>query len=137
MIFLKKINKKAGLTKWVMSKNEQKPDGLTIIEKISSSDWAFVPEQWQVQMWAKVFEKLGPEGQLFICAAQLENSDSSLIPGINVSSQTKSLPDEDIAAYTTRITQQTINELLGTSPNSSVLVLPDGPYAVPVFKKHI
>lgn len=103
------------------------------LEKILSPDWIFVPEQWQAQMWAKVFEKLGPDGQVFVCAGQLECCDSSLLCGVTVSSHIKSFPDEGIEAYTTRMAQQTIDEQLRKSPNSRVLVLPDGPFAVPVL----
>jgi hypothetical protein len=101
-----------------------------------SPDWNFVPDQWQVQMWAKAFEKLGPDGKLYICAGQLEDCNSQIIPGINVASKIKRLAGEDESAYTNRMTQQTIDEILSNAPDSRVLVLPDGPFAVPVLEKH-
>jgi nickel-dependent lactate racemase len=103
------------------------------MQRILSCDWTLVPDQWQVQMWAKAYEKMGPDGQLFICAGQLENCNSDLLCGVNVSSRTKRFPDENPAAYITRMTQQVIDEHLRKSPGSRVLVLPDGPFAVPVL----
>jgi len=103
------------------------------IRTISSSDWSFVPEQWQVQMWAKAFEKLGSAKFFFTCAPQLENYTQKLIPETNVSSQIKRLAGETDIRFTQRMMQQTIDTQLGISPDSSVLVLPDGPYAVPVI----
>ena len=100
---------------------------------ISSPNWSFVPDQWQVQMWAKVFEKLGSAKKLFICAPQLENYTEKLIPETNVSSQIKRLEGETDISFTQRMMQQTIDTQLSISPESSVLVLPDGPYAVPVI----
>ena len=100
---------------------------------ISSAGWSFVPEQWQVQMWAKAFEKLGSAKKLFICAPQLENYTEKLIPETNVSSQIKRSEGETNISFTQRMMQQTIDTQLRISPNSSVLVLPDGPYTVPVI----
>ncbi len=108
-------------------------DARQFTRTILSADWSFVPEQWQVQMWAKVFEKLGSAKKLFICAPQLENYTGKLIPETNVSSQIKRLTGETNIEFTQRMMQQTIDTQLSTLPNSSVLVLPDGPYAVPVI----
>jgi nickel-dependent lactate racemase len=100
---------------------------------ISSDDWSFVPEQWQVQMWAKVFEKLGSAKKLFICAPQLQSYTDKLIPETNIASQIKRLTGETDIGFTQRMMQMTIDTQLSASPDSISLVLPDGPYAVPVI----
>lgn len=103
------------------------------LQTISADDWIFIPEQWQVQMWSKAFEKLGSTKKLFICAPQLQSYTDKLIPETNISSQIKRLTGETDIGFTQRMMQQTIDTQLSASPDSSSLVLPDGPYAVPVI----
>jgi len=42
---------------------------------VASKDWTFIPEQWQVQMWGRVFRRLGSTGQLIFCAPQLTGAN--------------------------------------------------------------
>ncbi len=104
------------------------------MQKILSDDWIFVHEQWGVQMWAKVFEKLIDPTNLYTCAPQLENSSPDLIPEINVASKIKRLENENDPEYAQRMLQQTIDGLIESEPDCSILVLPDGPYAIPRLK---
>jgi len=99
---------------------------------ISSADRSFVPKQRQVQKWAQAFERPGSVKKVFTCAPQLEGYTEKLIPETNVCRQIKRLAGETDIGFTQRMMQQTINTQLGISAGSSVLVLPDGPYAVPV-----
>ena len=88
------------------------------LEHILSQNWTFVPEQWQVQTWAKVFEYLKKSDNLYLCTDRLENSDQELLLESNVS---------------VRMMQKTIDDVI--QPQDSILVLPDGPYAIPVIGK--
>ncbi|MBN2456607.1 MAG: nickel-dependent lactate racemase [Sedimentisphaerales bacterium] len=105
------------------------------VQRILSDEWSFVPDQWEVQMWAKAFQKLDNPKNLYTCAARLENCSKDLIPETNVASQIKRSPGEDDLHFTERIAQERIDELVRSAPNAKILVLPDGPYAIPVFSK--
>lgn len=99
-----------------------------------SPDWTFVPEQWQVQMWAKVFRKIAMEN-LYYFAPQLPARDYQIIPGVNGN---KFLPEE--LRYTGR--PETISLFIENAIRScleapgaaelTVAFLADGPYGVPV-----
>jgi nickel-dependent lactate racemase len=102
------------------------------IRKIRSADFEFVPEQWQVQMWARVFEKLGAEASLLSCLPQLENIPDGLIPETNVSRLVPRNPDEADLDYLARMVETVLEKLIPNAADADVLVLPDGPYAVPV-----
>jgi len=47
---------------------------------IFSPDWAFIPEQWQVQMWAKLFSKIAFDDLIYY-SPQLTRFDYNFIPG--------------------------------------------------------
>jgi len=47
-----------------------------------SPDWTFIPEQWEVQAWARALEQLGPEGLVYY-SPQLTARDYALLPGFD------------------------------------------------------
>jgi len=49
---------------------------------LASPDWPFVPEQWQVQEWAKVFKRISMHDFVYF-APQLDDRDWRDLPGIN------------------------------------------------------
>jgi nickel-dependent lactate racemase len=104
------------------------------IETILADGWQFVPDQWQVQMWSKALQKLGSPKHLYTCATQLQYYPDELFPEVNVASQVKRLSGESDIDFTQRITQQTIDQIIKNVPDEEILVLPDGPYAIPVFE---
>ena len=104
------------------------------LEKILSDDWTFIPEQWQSQMWIKVFMHLQDAKNLFTCAPRLRTISDDLIPEVNVAAQaqrTKGQSDKDFAQ---KMMQQTIDMCIEKNSPENIAVLPDGPYAVPVLK---
>lgn len=103
------------------------------IKKLLSSDFIFVPEQWQVQMWARVFEKLRSTKNFFSCIPQLEKTLSGLIPETNVCCLIKRLPNESDLNYLQRMTEQILISQISNAAQADILILPDGPYAVPVI----
>lgn len=100
-------------------------------QRMLSKDWSFVPDQWQVQMWAKAHLHIGSPNHIFLCAAQLENCPEGLLAETNVASENTRLPGEDNLNFTRRMLQQTIDHLAERAADCRILVLPDGPYAVP------
>jgi len=105
------------------------PEGY--LEKILDPDWTFVPDQWEVQMWAKAYRRLAGPKEIHICAPQLEDCPEDLLPETNVAAQNKRLPGESNVDFARRILQETINQLTRGDGENGTLVLPDGPYAIP------
>ncbi len=103
--------------------------------KILSSNWSFRPEQWQVQMWARVFEKIATSSNFFSCMPQLEKAEPGLIPETNICFLIKRLPDETDFDYLQRMAEKTLASEIADAAHTEVLVLPDGPYAVPVINE--
>ncbi len=101
-------------------------------EKLLSDDWSFVPDQWEGQMWAKVFVKLTEPKRLYICAPRLAHLAAEAIPETNVARQMKPADGEDELAYVKAMVQDSIDEALADNPSADVLIMPDGPYVVPV-----
>jgi hypothetical protein len=50
------------------------------LKTIEGSDWQFTRDQWQAEMWGKVFRKIGEEG-LYYCTPQIREEDHCLLPG--------------------------------------------------------
>lgn len=103
------------------------------LKTLMSSKWDFVPEQWQVQMWARVFEKLGDFKKLYICSPQLDKYKNE-IPGINVASEIKRFNGENDVHYAGRLLQRTIDNLSNIGSKKTILILPEGPYVVPSIR---
>ncbi len=108
------------------------PDGFH--QRILSEDWSFVPDQWEVQMWVKVYCHLGDAKQIYICAPQLEDCPQDMLPETNVAAQNKRVPGESNTDFARRILQQTVDQLTEGFADEKILVLPDGPYAVPQLR---
>jgi len=49
---------------------------------ILSPDWTFVPDQWQVQMWTRLFSKIPPENFIYY-SPRLSFNDYKIIPGVD------------------------------------------------------
>jgi nickel-dependent lactate racemase len=106
------------------------PEGF--LQQILAKDWTFVPDQWEVQMWAKAYRRLAGPREIYICAPQLEDCPDDLLPETNVAARNKRLKNESNVDFASRILQQTIDELTKGFADKETLVLPDGPYAVPL-----
>ena len=106
------------------------PDELRSL--LYSDNWDFMPEQWQVQMWARIFACLGKAKSFYTCAAQLAEVAAESIPETNVAAQKPRKPGESDLAYTERMVQETLDELTAAG-EPTVLVLPEGPYAVGIL----
>lgn len=97
---------------------------------ILSDPWTFIPEQWGAQEWANVFIHLQDPRRFFICSHQLAQGQPDLLAETNVASLCPQNPGETPAAWLARMVNYSLSQLHLTA-EARILVLPDGPYAVP------
>lgn len=97
--------------------------------RLLSSDWTFVPEQWELQMWGRALRKLGDPSRLVYCSPQLTGTAFHGLPGRDGGAGlTGNLRGRDLAEA---MVQQSIDRALAAQPDSRIAVLADGPYGVP------
>ncbi|HLA82186.1 MAG TPA: lactate racemase domain-containing protein, partial [Thermoleophilia bacterium] len=105
---------------------------------ISSPDWTFVHDQWEVQMWAKVLQRVPPEN-LFYFSPQTTPSQYANLPcrkpGPWMAALTKLPPERQIAAFVSRALK-TATDLAATkgrtgSASPRAAFLPAGPCGIP------
>lgn len=102
---------------------------------IFSRDWEFIPEQWQVQMWARVFKRVNMRNLIY-AAAGLRAEDESLIPGVSAPEYLRGRSRDvssfdglsEIAQATIEAIADELRSLKGSTP--SIAVLQDGPYGI-------
>ncbi len=103
--------------------------------QILEASWDFVPEQWQVQMWAKVFQII-PTSNFYFFSPYLTQDHWADLPGNNAADLVTALPPA--ANPETRIgavTQNGVTCLIDRfrsahGRNPSIAFLADGPYGV-------
>jgi nickel-dependent lactate racemase len=100
------------------------------IQTILDPDWTFVPEQWEAQMWTRLFEKTSPENLLY-CSLEMSRDDFDWIPGTDA----RTLVEESTNLQ--KLTNKTIQWALGTltkrlGKRPTTAVLPDGPFGIPL-----
>lgn len=97
------------------------------LRTICSPDWTFLPDQWQVQQWAKVFTRI-PMDHLYLYSPQLDLTKWDPIPGINGADLIGEGGswDEFVSAALEDISKaegRPLNEM-------EIAYSPDGPYSV-------
>lgn len=110
----------------------QGPEGF--LRTIRSPDWTFLPEQWQVQQWGKVFERI-PMDHLLLYAPGLTSEEWEGIPGRNAGAL---LPpgtegkeegwNKALEACFSLISRETGKKAEGMD----VAYIADGPYVIPL-----
>ncbi|MEW5867103.1 MAG: lactate racemase domain-containing protein, partial [Bacillota bacterium] len=103
---------------------------------ITSPEWKFIPEQWEVQMWTRVFAKIPMENFTY-CAPHITAKDAAILPGKDGNlllpaerRYSGSLQDAaDMVELAIRDAVRYYN-VRGTTP--SIAFLKDGPYGIPV-----
>jgi nickel-dependent lactate racemase len=107
---------------------------------ILSADWTFIPEQWQVQMWTRLFTKI-PMDNFIYYSPQLTRDDYQYLPGTDGN---LFLPAGEryqsgfhmISRVVEQATQQWINRQI--KPKSlAIACLVDGPYGIPIRRDDI
>lgn len=112
------------------------------LERLLFSDaWQFMPDQWQVQLWARVFKHMDVKNYIYY-APQLDEKDWRDIPGNNgnryldIDDQQK--PVEQKIALVIQAALQEFLEKRGFTPEDildrtcRVAFLSEGPYGIPV-----
>ncbi len=95
-------------------------------QRLLAEDWTFIPEQWELQMWARVFRRLGPHGKFILCAPQLTGTKfhEHGIHGHDGGAGLTGAGRELAEAMVQRVLDQ-------VPRHHSLAVLADGPYGVP------
>lgn len=107
------------------------------MQTISKPNWIMVQEQWQVQMWCKVFDVIEKEDNLYYCALEIPESDYSGLPGLAgikmLSLGERQLPANQAVKL---MVEKSLEHAIGSSDSESpsVLLLKDGPYGIPVVR---
>jgi len=102
------------------------------MEKILDPSWRFVPEQWEAQMWARLFKKISPE-DLIYCSFEIAKESFSWLPGKDARTlfpKAKTL--QELVEKSLVWAVKKLRLRLGREPQ--IAFLPDGPYGIPVVE---
>ena len=99
------------------------------LEKILAKDWVFVPDQWEAQMWARLF-KIVPPANFLYCTMDIHPDDFAWLPGTDARTF---IPEPnnlgELVNATLKRAETGLEQKLGRKPQ--IAVLPDGPYGIP------
>jgi nickel-dependent lactate racemase len=105
------------------------------VRLIFSPDWSFIPEQWEVQAWAKILARVGPDNLLYY-SPQLTAEHYSFIPGsdantylpphLRYSPKLENIPLAAAGAVAAAVEEHQRAE----SRPCRLAVLADGPYGI-------
>ncbi|MDI6844749.1 MAG: nickel-dependent lactate racemase [Candidatus Saccharicenans sp.] len=109
------------------------PDGY--LKMLRSPDWKFTKDQWEPEVWGKVWRKVGEKGLIY-CSPQIDRNDFDLIPGIigfEFLDETHGRSEAEIAREMTQMAVfYAVNSYLERGVNPSMAFIREGPYAVPL-----
>ena len=98
---------------------------------INSDDWTFIPEQWQVQMWAKVFDRIPMENMTFFSPQMdkiwwdgLPGQDGQIFDGVAKDDQMLNTVVNNALASIAKQEGKKLEEL-------NISWISDGPYVIP------
>jgi len=98
---------------------------------VLSPDWTFLPEQWQVQMWNRLF-RIIPQEHFFYYSPQFRPEEYRICPGEPLTdlsgSDASSIPEQLSKAVAALV------EKLGGGKDISIAWMSDGPYGVPLYE---
>jgi len=103
------------------------------INTILDPSWTFVPEQWEAQMWTRLFIKIPPENLIY-CSLEIPRKAYTWLPGTDARtlvSEAKSL--KELVERSLEFAIQKLRSSLGREPR--IAFLPDGPYGIPLKRK--
>lgn len=103
------------------------------MEMILDPSWIFVPEQWEAQMWTRLFKKIPPE-DLIYCSLEIPKESFSWLPGTDartLAPKAKTL--QELVEMSFAWAVEKLRLRLGREPQ--IALLPDGPYGIPVLQK--
>ena len=106
---------------------------------IKSEEWNFVPDQWQVQMWTKLLQKISPEDFIYF-APQLDEKDWRALPGTDGRRYVDGMAETN-AQMVQSVVEAAVEDVMkrrNVTPSDiqkgtfRIVYLAEGPYAVPV-----
>jgi nickel-dependent lactate racemase len=103
------------------------------IQTILTPSWTFIPEQWEAQMWTRLFRKIPPENLLY-CSLEIPKEAFSWLPETDARTlvpEVKSL--QELVEESLIHVVEKLRSSLGKEPR--IAFLADGPYGIPVEKK--
>ena len=101
-------------------------------KKILDPSWTFVPEQWEAQMWTRLFKKIPPENLLY-CTMDIPRDAFSWLPekdARSIAPVPENLQELVVKSLNWAVTKK--SKELGRDPE--VAILTDGPYGIPLFE---
>lgn len=107
----------------------------SFIDLLRSDNWKFIPDQWQVQMWSKLF-KVIPQEQFIYYAPQISKEDYAILPGENGNvylpdEKQYELNDQNISLFLEKSLAAVIKKLSDQGKKEiRVAWLSDGPYGI-------
>jgi len=102
------------------------------IDTILSPSWTFIPEQWEAQMWTRLFRTTRPENLLY-CSHEIPREAFTWLPETDARTlvpQVKSL--QELVEKSLAFAVKKLHSALGREPR--IAFLADGPYGIPVEK---
>ena len=103
------------------------------VKMLRSPDWTFLPEQWQVQEWAKVFRKI-PENHYYFYAPQITHDYFDLLPGNDIRTMMDGTDDadKDVFGKAVEAALEDIEKRTGKKRSElKITYIADGPYEIP------
>ncbi len=94
-----------------------------------------IQEQWQVQKWANVFDRIGTRDHLYYCATQIPEDRYDLLPGqagirlLSKEEQTDKPPADQLRTMVQRSIERAQDAYPDRDPDC--LFLQEGPYGIP------
>ncbi|MGB2906614.1 MAG: lactate racemase domain-containing protein [Candidatus Aminicenantaceae bacterium] len=100
------------------------------LEAILDPDWTFIPDQWEAQMWSRLFQITPPENLIY-CTLDIAPDDFRWLPGTDARTLVLHAPNlEALIQGSIDTAIQRLSDNLGHCP--SIAVLLDGPYGIPL-----
>jgi nickel-dependent lactate racemase len=106
---------------------------------LASPEWTFIPDQWEVQMWAKVFKKIAMDDFVYF-APQLSQADAQILPGVDGRSFLPPGPTREAALEVPEMIAKAVARFLSrrgfaeadvAAGRVRIAWLADGPYGIP------
>ncbi len=96
--------------------------------------WTFVPQQWEAQMWAKLFHRI-PVHNLVYCTMDIPRDSFSWLPGRDARNLAPEASDlEELVAGSIDWALENLRKQHVRKPR--IAVLPDGPYGIPYLERN-
>jgi nickel-dependent lactate racemase len=97
---------------------------------ILSSDWTFIPEQWQVQMWDRLFQKI-PQSHFYYYSPQFTDAEYRIVPGLPLTNLIEARIEDYSIPKVLSLGLEGLLMKVGSPANLSIAYLSSGPYGIP------